>query len=121
MTFLQGKNLRQNRSKIKVNARNKSNRSIIAVKRSNKNISVYLKSLEGLVIESYSSQAISVDEKKKLTGLEIATLVGDKFAEKCKNNTKLKDQIFVFEKGAYKYFGRVKNIAESCRKAGILL
>jgi len=121
MTFLQGKDLRKNRSKVKLKARNKSNRSIIAVKRSNKNLYVYLKSLDGVVIESFSSKLISDTDRKKLTGLEIATLVGDKFAEKCKKNNNLKDQTFVFEKGAYKYFGRVKNVAEACRKAGILL
>jgi ribosomal protein L18 len=121
MTFLQGQDLRKKRSKIKLKARNKSKRSIIAVKRSNKNIYVYLKSVDGLVIESFSSKSISDSDKKKLTGLEIATLVGNKFAEKCKKNDNLKDKTFIFEKGAYKYFGRVKNVAQACRDAGILL
>ncbi|MFT4717984.1 MAG: large subunit ribosomal protein L18 [Rickettsiales bacterium] len=121
MTFLQGKELRKNRSRTKIKVRNKSNRSIVAVRRTNKNIYVYLKSLDGGVIESFSSKLISDSDRKKLSGLELASLVGGKFAEKCKKNIQLKDQKFIFEKGAYKYFGRVKNIAESCREAGILL
>jgi len=121
MTFLKGKELRKNRSKIKTKARNKSRKFIIGVRRTNKNIYVYLKSLNGVVIESFSSQLLSDGERKKLTGMELSTLVGNKFADKCKKNTNLKDQTFIFEKGPYKYFGRVRNIADSCREAGILL
>ena len=121
MTFLQGKDLRKKRSKRKVQARNKSQRLTIAVRRSNTNIYVYLKSLEGIVIESFSSGLLSDSDRKKMSGLEIASLVGSKFAEKCKKNADLKDKKFIFDKGAYKYFGRVKNVEESCREAGILL
>lgn len=121
MSFLKGKELRKNRSKTKLGSNNKSNRLTIAVRRTNKNIYVILKSLNGLVIESFSSKLLSDADRKKLSGLEIASIVGTKFAEKCKKNANFKDQKFIFDKGAYKYFGRVKNIAESCRKAGILL
>mgnify|MGYP000677900187 CR=1 FL=1 len=92
MTFLKGKELRKNRSRTKIKVRNKSNRSIVAVKRTNKNIYVYLKSLEGAVIESFSSKLISDSDRKKLSGLKHKTfkmiIYSKKFSWSSKNFTR---------------------------------
>lgn len=131
MSFPIGKKLRIARSKAKVNSRNKLNRLKISVKKTNKHIYVRLLNNSGNVVTSFFSTSLSKEDRTRLSGLELATLVGEKFAENCKNNTKLKDKLnkksidsenkFIFDKGSYKYFGRIKNVAESCRKSGILI
>jgi large subunit ribosomal protein L18 len=61
---------------------------------------------------SVSDKAI----KTKGNKTEIAALVGEDFGKKLKDN---KIEIIVFDKGAYKYHGRVKALADGIRKAGI--
>jgi len=105
---------RQHRVRNKIAASNKTNRPRIVVSRSNKNIYAQLISVEGKVLASFST--LSFEENKKASGIEKATLVGEEFAKIClKNGVKE----VVFDKGAYVYNGRVKALAEGCRKAGL--
>ena len=93
---------------------NKSLRPRIIVFRSNKNIAAQLVDVEGKVLGAFSTA--NFDENKKITGIEKAKLVGENFAQIClKNGVKE----VVFDKGAYIYNGRVKALAEACRKAGL--
>jgi len=54
--------------------------------------------------------------KAKGTKTEMATILGEEFGKKLKTN---KIEAIVFDKGAYKYHGRVKALADGIRKAGI--
>jgi large subunit ribosomal protein L18 len=117
---------RKLRVRGKIAARNKGLRPKIVVFRSNKSIYAQLVSIEGKILTSFST--LNMDEKKstkkssaketnKLTGLQKATLVGEKFAKLClASNVKE----VVFDKGAYNYNGRVKALADACRSAGLI-
>ncbi len=93
---------------------NKGLRPRLVVFRSNKNIHAQLISIQGSVLASFSS--VNLDLQSKLSGLEKAKLVGQKFAEICVSKNLVE---VVFEKGAYLYNGRIKALAESCRKFGL--
>lgn len=56
------------------------------------------------------------EAKAKGNKTEVATLVGELMGKKL-GEKKIKD--IIFDKGAYKYHGRVKALAEGIRKAGI--
>lgn len=105
---------RKLRVRGKIAKNNKSQRPRIIVTRSNKNIHAQLISVDGNVLQAYST--VNFKDNKKITGIEKATLVGAEFAKLCLANG-IKE--VVFDKGAYNYNGRVKAIAESCRKAGL--
>lgn len=105
---------RKYRVKGNIAKRNKGLRPKIVVARSNKNFSAQLISVDGKVLQFFST--LNFEENKKISGIEKAKLVGKTFAEKC-----LKAGItkVVFDKGAYAYNGRVKALADSCREAGL--
>lgn len=104
---------RKLRTRSKVVNNNKSNRHRIVVKRSNKNFHVQLIDNSGNVVTSFSSVLL---KKEKASGIEKAQKVGEEFAKLCLEK---KVEEVVFDKGAYNYNGRVKALAESCRKAGL--
>ena len=56
------------------------------------------------------------DVKEKGTKMKRATMVAQVFAEKLK---KAKITTVVFDRGSYRYFGRVKAVADALREAGI--
>lgn len=105
---------RKHRVRNGVVKNNKSNRPRIIATRSNKNTSVQLVDTEGKVLAAFST--LNLKENQKGTGVEKAQLVGEEFAKIClKNGAKE----VVFDKGAYVYNGRIKAVAEACRKAGL--
>jgi len=53
---------------------------------------------------------------KKGSKMELATLTGELMGKKLKEK---KISAIIFDKGAYKYHGRIKALAEGIRKAGI--
>lgn len=105
---------RKLRVRSKISKNNKGNRPRINVHRSNKNIYAQLIGVDGKIIKSFST--LSFEEDKKIKGIEKATLVGEQFAKICLE-AGVKE--VVFDKGAYLYSGRVKSLAEACRKAGL--
>lgn len=107
-------NRRKYRIKTNIKKNNKGNRPVISVFRSNKNIYAQLINEVGKVLISYSTLAF--EENKKISGIEKAKLVGKEFAKLCK---KQGINEVVFNKGAYKYNGRVKHLAEACREEGL--
>jgi large subunit ribosomal protein L18 len=107
---------RQLRVRNNIKKRNRDNRSRISVFRSNKNIYIQLIGIDGNVLNSYSSAVIGKDELKDCKGVDIAKIVGARFAKSCVDNGIVD---VVFDKGPYCYGGRVKAVAEACREAGL--
>lgn len=70
---------------------------------------------KGKTLAAYSSRHLG-KEKGKLTKTEAAGLVGEELAKRAK--AKKISQI-VFDRGANKYHGQVKALAEGARKAGL--
>lgn len=105
---------RKNRVKRKVLINNRSNRNIVNIFRSNKNFYVQLIDTNGKIITS--SCTLSLKNENKMTGIEKASIIGEDFAKKCID---LDVKEVVFNKSEYNYNGRVKALAESCRKSGL--
>ena len=85
----------------------------VSVFRSNKGMSAQIiDDSKGITIESASSLKI----KEKKTPSEIATLIGENLG---KDALARKIDKVVFDRGKYRYHGRVKALAEGLRKAGL--
>ncbi|GBE16284.1 50S ribosomal protein L18 [bacterium BMS3Abin15] len=69
---------------------------------------------KGLVLASASLKDLSAKSKK--SNLENAGKIGKLVAEKC---SKAKITAVVFDRGGYKYHGKVKALAEEARKGGL--
>ena len=73
---------------------------------------------EGKVILSCSSLSPEFRTKMSYGGnVKAAELVGQIITEKCKKSGVEK---VVFDRGGYPYHGRVKALAEACRKSGLV-
>jgi len=85
----------------------------VSVFRSNNGMSAQIiDDAEGMTILSASS----IKMKEKKTPSEIATLVGETLG---KEALAMKIEMIVFDRGKYRYHGRVKALAEGLRKAGL--
>ena len=104
--------------RVRKNVNGSSERPRMSVYRSlNHTYAEVIDDKEGVTLVSASSLEMSVknnltDKSKK----EIASLVGSLIAERAMDNG-LKDVIF--DRGGYKYHGRVKAVAEAARKGGL--
>jgi large subunit ribosomal protein L18 len=88
-----------------------------SVFRSNRQISVqFIDDKNGITLFSYSSLNKELSEKKSLTKIKQAELVGKLSAEQAieKGITNV-----VFDRSGYLYHGRVKALAEAARKGGL--
>lgn len=104
---------RKKRVRAKVSGTSKRPR--VSVYRSNKYIYAQLIDDEkGKTVVSVASMELST--KKGKTRMESATEVGKKLAEKAKEK---KVTSVVFDRGGYKYHGRVKALAEGAREGGL--
>jgi large subunit ribosomal protein L18 len=105
---------RQKRTRVKVL---KSIRPRLNVFRSNKYIFAQIVGEKGKVLVSYSSKSLSQKgQEAAKTKVEEAALVGEGIAALAKKKRVSK---VVFDRGAYKYHGRVKALAEGARKGGL--
>lgn len=87
----------------------------MSIFRSNRNIFVQLiDDVKGHTLYSYSSLKLKNKEGKKKT--EIAYLVGKEIGKIAKKKH-IKE--IVFDRGGYKYHGRVKALAEGARETGL--
>ncbi len=107
----------QRRLKIKAHIRTKlsgtAERPRLSVFRSNSQIyAQVINDAEGKTLASASSLSI----KDKMTKTEKAALVGKKLAEEAK---KAGVEEVVFDRNGYLYHGRVKQLADSAREAGL--
>lgn len=89
----------------------------ISVFRSNKYISTQAVNDEKQIsVAGVTSKKLLLKETKGKTKLEIAFILGENLA---KHLRKKKVSTVVFDRGAYKYHGRVKALAEGLRKGGL--
>ena len=89
----------------------------MSVFRSNKNIFVQLiDDLNKKTLVAASSLDKEINEKKDITKIEQAELVGKLIAEKA---VKAGIQNVVFDRNGYLYHGRVKKIADAARANGL--
>lgn len=89
----------------------------VSVFRSNKYISVQAVNDERQSsIAGVTSKKLLPKETKGKTKIEIANILGETLAKQLK---KKKVSTVVFDRGAYKYHGRVKALADGLRKGGL--
>ena len=94
-----------------------SNRFRLSISRSSKNISAQIiDDNKKITLLSASSVEKDVKSDEKLNKTELSKLVAKKLAKKAqeKNITKI-----FFDRGSYKYHGRVKAFAETLRENGM--
>ena len=88
----------------------------LSVSRSAKNISVQIiDDVKNITLVSASSNTKEIKSQKK-NKKELSTLVAETLARKAKD---LKITKVYFDRGVYKYHGRVKLLAEELRKNGM--
>lgn len=112
---------RKNRTRKKINARNREARKRILFSVSNKNLYAQLvDAVNGKTLVTVSSLDASLcksgkSTKNKEVAAKLAELFAAKIAEKV---TKTDDEKFVFDRGQKLYHGRVKAFAEALREKG---
>lgn len=105
---------RKNRTRVKVG---KSTRPRLNVFRSHKYIFAQIIDENGKVLATYSSKILSKEQKANAKTKTLqAALVGEGIAALAKKKKIVK---VVFDRGEYKYHGRVKALAEGARKGGL--
>jgi large subunit ribosomal protein L18 len=110
---LNKRDARRNRVRAKVKGTNERPR--LSVFRSNRHIfAQIINDLKGKTIASASDLKIS--KKDNIRKTDIAKNIGIELAKKAKEK---KIKAVVFDRGGYKYHGRVKAIAEGAREAGL--
>lgn len=108
---------RKERNSFRVKTNNKSNRPILNIFRSNKNIYAQIVSIDGAVLAVASTKTKEIfDSLKDKNGLEQAAVIGDYIAKQAK---KANVSQVVFNKGPYLYTGRVKALANAARNGGL--
>ena len=89
----------------------------MSVFRSNRNISVQvIDDIKGITIVSASSLEKEISEKKGISKIEQADLVGKLIAKKTLEKG-VED--VVFDRNGYLYHGRIKKLAEAARESGL--
>ena len=112
-TTLRNRHNRKKRTRSRV--RGTTDRPRLHVYRSCKHIySQIINDEKGITITAASSKEIKITAKQTKTS--IAAQVGTLLAGKCKKSKITKVR---FDRGAYKYHGRVKALAEAAREAGL--
>jgi large subunit ribosomal protein L18 len=106
---------REKRARVKILKTKKYSR--LSVHRSNNHIyAQIIDDKKGETLVTYSDSKLKFTEDKKGTKSERAFMVGKKLAELA---LKKKVSKVVFDRGGYKYHGRVKALAEGAREGGL--
>ena len=104
------------RIRNKVKSVSSNDRFRLSVSRSTKNISVQIiDDVKNITLLSASSNSKEIKNQKK-NKKELSTLVAEQLASKAKE---MKITKVYFDRGIYKYHGRVKLLAEQLRKNGM--
>ena len=93
------------------------NRFRLSIFRSSKNISAQIiDDAKNITLLSSSSVDKDIRSEQKTTKTELSKIVAEKLAKKAKEKNIIK---IYFDRGLYKYHGRVKVFAETLRKNGM--
>ena len=105
------------RVKNKLKKVSKAGRFRLSIFRSTKNISVQIiDDTKNVTLLSASSIEKDIKEKKTKNKSELSVIVAEKLAKKAQEK---KISKIYFDRGIYKYHGRVKILAETLRKNGM--
>ena len=89
----------------------------LSISRSSKNISAQIiDDSKNITLLSSSSVEKDIKSEQKTTKTELSKIVAEKLAKKAKEKNIIK---IYFDRGLYKYHGRVKVFAETLRKNGM--
>ena len=89
----------------------------LSISRSSKNISAQIiDDSKNITLLSSSSVEKDIRSEQKKTKTELSKIVAEKLAKKAKEKNIIK---IYFDRGLYKYHGRVKVFAETLRKNGM--
>lgn len=115
---LKSKRSWRRKMRVRGNLFGTADRPRLSIYRSHKNIYVQLiNDLDGKTICSASTKLAEVSEKVAHGGnVKAAELVGTVIAKRA---TEKGFKKIVFDRGSFKYHGRVKALADSARKAGL--
>ena len=108
---------RRNRVRNKIKKFSKNDRFRLSVSRSTKNISAQIiDDNKNITLLSASSNEKDIKSLKKINKTELSKIVAEKLAKKAQEKKITK---IYFDRGVYKYHGRVKIFAEILRKNGM--
>ena len=108
---------KRNRVRNKIKKVSKNDRFRLSVSRSTKNISAQIiDDNKNITLLSASSSEKDIKSLKKPNKTELSKIVAEKLAKKAKEKKITK---IYFDRGIYKYHGRVKVFAETLRKNGM--
>ena len=108
---------KRNRVRNKIKKVSKNDRFRLSVSRSTKNISAQIiDDNKNITLLSASSNEKDIKSLKKNNKTELSKLVAEKLAKKAQEKKITK---VYFDRGIYKYHGRVKVFAETLRKNGM--
>ncbi len=113
---LKTKDRKKFRIRNKLKKFNPNNRMRLSISRSSKNISAQIiddKNNKTLISATSNTKEMKSSTKKKV---EISEIVATKLAEQAKEKKITK---IYFDRGIYKYHGRIKIFAETLRKHGL--
>ena len=111
------KQRKRNRVRNKIKKVSKNDRFRLSVSRSTKNISAQIiDDNKNITLLSASSNEKDIKSLKKINKTELSKIVAEKLAKKAQEKKITK---IYFDRGAYKYHGRVKIFAEILRKNGM--
>ena len=108
---------KRNRVRNKIKKVSKNDRFRLSVSRSTKNISAQIiDDNKNITLLSASSNEKDIKSLKKINKTELSKMVAEKLAKKAQEKKITK---IYFDRGVYKYHGRVKIFAEILRKNGM--
>ena len=108
---------KRNRVRNKIKKVSKNDRFRLSVSRSTKNISAQIiDDSKNITLLSASSNEKDIKSLKKINKTELSKIVAEKLAKKAQEKKITK---IYFDRGVYKYHGRVKIFAEILRKNGM--
>ena len=108
---------KRNRVRNKIKKVSKNDRFRLSVSRSIKNISAQIiDDNKNITLLSASSKEKDIKSLKKINKTELSKIVAEKLAKKAQEKKITK---IYFDRGVYKYHGRVKIFAEILRKNGM--
>ena len=108
---------KRHRVRNKIKKVSKNDRFRLSVSRSTKNISAQIiDDNKNITLLSASSNEKDIKSLKKINKTELSKIVAEKLAKKAQEKKITK---IYFDRGVYKYHGRVKIFAEVLRKNGM--